>query len=334
MRPEDRTALLAGVAGASEVHDAFGLEDAHADGRRAIDVFRVIEELQIPLAFAPLDRLLGTFVRVTSTQVGILITSRRDLHMQRFTAAHELGHFVLEHERSFDERVGFPSQVRDGDLRETEADAFAAELVMPSWLIDAIAERRGWLTDHAAPAPRTVYQLSLRLAASYEATCWGLLSHGYIDRRAALELIGNGRRVKEIKTDILGGIALADPWADVWLLSEGDEGAHLEAGPNDVFVVELAEPASSGYRWDPSPAVDAGFVRLADASTFSESVVGGPAVRRLGFTTRTGPQLELSLRLSRSFATETDSRTFGISISTVGTRRGGAVADAPKITLH
>ena len=144
MNQATRDAVLRGVSGAAEMHDAFRTREAYENGLRAIDVFDAITDLQIPLVFEALDELLGACVRVNSAAVGILVTTRRDLHMQRFTAAHELGHFVLGHEGSLDREVRMPGHTIGRDIQEVEADAFAAEFLMPKWLVKAAAQRRTW----------------------------------------------------------------------------------------------------------------------------------------------------------------------------------------------
>lgn len=51
---------------------------------------------------------------------------------QRFTVAHELGHFALGHEDAPRDIGNFQSS---GDFRERQANKFAAELLMPSSLV-------------------------------------------------------------------------------------------------------------------------------------------------------------------------------------------------------
>ena len=331
-----REAILRGVGGAAETHDAFRFRDKLQDGLRAIDVFSLIDDLQIPLEFRALDALLGACVRVNSAEVGILVTTQRDLHMQRFTAAHELGHFILEHEGSLDREVRMPGHTAGRPPVEVEADAFAAEFLMPKWLLRAAAERRGWWADDALRNPEIVYQLSLRVAASYEATCWGLASHEYIASTVAEALIGNGKRLKEIKRTALRGVGLDDSWADVWLLGQHDNGAQLDAGPNDVFILDLEERAAAGFRWDASDAIKQGFVLLEDTSRFNKNVVGGPAERRVVLRSPAPGKFDLNLKLARSFAHSGDSKTLHINVSTVGTRRSdaGASSASTEGTIH
>jgi Zn-dependent peptidase ImmA (M78 family) len=52
---------------------------------------------------------------------------------RRFTIAHEIGHFVLHPGRPHMERGGLVSEA--GRLEEREADAFAAEILMPEPLV-------------------------------------------------------------------------------------------------------------------------------------------------------------------------------------------------------
>jgi Zn-dependent peptidase ImmA (M78 family)/predicted secreted protein len=318
-----RNAWLRGISGASEAHQAFRIREAHKDGLRPIDVFGAIQELEIPLVFEPLDHLLGACVRVESTTVGILITTERPLHMQRFTAAHELGHFILDHEGSLDREVRMPGNTTNRPLVEIEADAFAAEFLMPKWLVKATAERRGWWSEEPLSDPDVIYQLSLRLSVSYQAACWGLVSSDLVSHSIGSQLAD--KEPKEMKARALRGIQMSDSWADVWLLDEGDNGSHLDAGPNDLFIVELDEGAASGYRWDAAQAARSGFKILSDKSQHNENRVGAVSTRRLIFGAPPNGFHELQLHHRRSFSKRAEVQVFSVSIST----RGATKADDP-----
>ncbi|HZH04965.1 MAG TPA: ImmA/IrrE family metallo-endopeptidase, partial [Myxococcaceae bacterium] len=56
---------------------------------------------------------------------------------QRFTLAHEIGHLML-HERGQHFR---DKNFLSGDPREIEANRYAAELLMPSWMIEPAASK-------------------------------------------------------------------------------------------------------------------------------------------------------------------------------------------------
>ena len=272
-----REAILSGTSAASEVHRAFRVREATAENRGPIDVFGTIHELGVPLAFARLDALLGACVRLSEGLVGILITTERDLHMQRFTAAHELGHFVLEHEGSLDREVRMPGQFQHRDHQEIEADAFAAEFLMPRWLYRDVARRHQWSLSQLRE-PDFVYQMSLRLGVSYQAACWGLASQGYVDDETARTLVSV--KPKDCKRRALGDAVLDDPWADVWIVGPGDDGATLALGPTDLVVLSLDEQAGGGYLWDRDRLETDGFTVVSDGRTpLQEGSVGG-AVRR------------------------------------------------------
>jgi predicted secreted protein len=281
VRPAVRDAILDGTRAASEAHRAFRMrEELEATGG-AVDVFGTIDNLGIPLFFTRLDKLVGACVRLSTATVGILVTTERDLHMQRFTGAHELGLFVLEHRGSLDDEknIRWPGQAQERDPQEIAADAFAAEFLMPKWLCRDVARRHGWgrndLTD-----PRVVYQLSLRMAVSYSATCWGLAAQGLVsvDGARALEAV----RPKDTKRRVLGDVTLDDPWADVWVLGPGDHRVDLALGPTDLVVLVLEEQAGAGYLWDRDELETAGFAVLRDErAPVNNGTVGGPARRRM-----------------------------------------------------
>jgi hypothetical protein len=178
-----RNAILSGAIRATDLHVELGLRDRLKFGDRAVDVLDVVDQLGLLLLFRPLKSLLGAYLP-TPGGAGVLVTTRRDLHVQRFTAAHELGHHVLQHKAaSLDVDVGFVARgERTGyDNQELEADSFAAEFLLPKWLIVAHARRHNWGKSDLRD-PDVVYQLSLRLGASYMATCWALLSNDLVDR--------------------------------------------------------------------------------------------------------------------------------------------------------
>jgi hypothetical protein len=294
VRPVVREAILNGTRAAAETHRALRVREA-LDSGGAVDVFGTIDELGIPLYFKPLDKLLGACVRLSAGLVGILLTTERDLHMQRFTGAHELGHFVLEHRRSLDDEdsVRLPGHGEDRDPQEIEADAFAAEFLMPKWLCRDVGRRHGWRRSDLV-SPSVVYQMSLRLAVSYAAMCWGLAAQNFVTTQAAraLEMV----RPKEIKRSVLGDLSLKDPWADVWLLGEGDSGVDLSLGPNDLVVLTLRERSGAGYLWDRDVLDRAGFAVLSDERAPAKSgTVGGPTFRRIALRVPPGGRHEVRM---------------------------------------
>ncbi|MEJ8630185.1 ImmA/IrrE family metallo-endopeptidase [Sphingomonas sp. I4] len=180
-----RDAILAGTKAAHSLHRDLGIRDLieRQNGAR-VDVFGAIGKLGATLMFQPLDKLLGAYV--PAEEPGILITTRRPLPVQRFTGAHELGHLVMRHEPSLDDekilrRAPFSTVASRADQQEREADAFAAMFLTPGWLLALLLQRQHWAPE-ALANPQLVYQASLRLGTSYQATCHTLERHKAITR--------------------------------------------------------------------------------------------------------------------------------------------------------
>src|SRR5580692_7644116 len=97
-----REAILAGAKAAHTLHRDLGIrEQIERSGGGRVDVFGAIAKLGATLMFQPLDKLLGAYV--PEEEPGVLITTKRQLPVQRFTGAHELGHLYMRHESSYDD---------------------------------------------------------------------------------------------------------------------------------------------------------------------------------------------------------------------------------------
>ena len=278
-----RNAILTGVSRAAELHEEMGLREKLRDGSGPVDVFAVIAALNVMVLFRPLEGLLGAYVP-TPNAAGMLITTQRNLHVQRFTASHELGHHVLKHHApSLDLNVGFVARgEKNGyEPQEVEADAFAGEFLLPAWLIAAHARRQGWGRTELR-RPEVVYQLSLRLAASYSATCWALASAKFISQADANALAS--LPPKQSKMQALTDVAPPSWHPDVWVLSARDHGAQLVGGPQDFVVFSLDEHSGGGYEWDMDPLPSCGLEVRVDQrieKTVEATVIGGPVTRRV-----------------------------------------------------
>jgi Zn-dependent peptidase ImmA (M78 family) len=99
-----------------------------------INVNKIAENFDIPVYFQKLDDdLAGCFISETGKSA-IAINSKDSIVRQRFTLAHELGHFISY---KFQEKIG---SIFDGrgvlaslgvDPEEIFANKFAAEILMP-----------------------------------------------------------------------------------------------------------------------------------------------------------------------------------------------------------
>lgn len=216
--------------------------------RTSFDIVGAVTGRNIPLLFRPLENLLGTVVAIGKVS-GIMVTTKRDLHVQRFTLAHELGHILLGHQLSLDRTiVEFAGRNAPASrpVEEAAADTFASELLGPKQLVLKSARRHGW-TKQELRQSDNVYQLSLRLGISYEAACWGLVNSGVLTRAEAGRL--RKEPVKERKHSLAPAELITNSWANVWKLTRADTGTFLEAGPDDLFAVHVQDHASAGYLW-------------------------------------------------------------------------------------
>jgi len=212
-----RPSILEAATAASRVLKQFAVKDGVRRGPGRVDVFALLESHDIPLVFRPLNRLLGAYLDHPSP--GVLITTRRPLAVQRFTAAHELGHAVMGHRPSLDDEglLGrSPFAPRPNyDVQEVQADVFAAELLMPRWLVSDHMEAQRWTPESLSNAG-VAYQLSLRLGTSYAATCWMLERYRVVTPTVRDSLLAT--RPRDIKRKLAEGFE-PDSWhGDVWVI--------------------------------------------------------------------------------------------------------------------
>lgn len=293
-------AVRAGAMAASRLHRDLGIRETSDGAGGAVDVFEAIYNLDLPLMLRPLKGLMGAFLNDPCP--GILIGTGWRMNIQRFTAAHELGHCILKHKPSLDDedqilrRTPLALDAQNG-YQETEADAFAVGFMLPKWLMVGHCARQGWRTNDLV-RPDVVYQLSLRLGASYEATCRTLERYKLIDidQRDALLKV----KPKPLKIDLLRDYRPGDYKGDVWLLTERDQNARIDGSRDDLFVVRLEERSTAGYVWNFDELAGSGFALLRDVRESSDPEgVGGPVTRRVTAAPEGGPRGRLELHERR-----------------------------------
>lgn len=235
MRPSEGGALTAAYQAAAEAHEYLG-----TDQSQRIDVYGAIDRFGLFLSFRPLDRLLGVCI---PEERGVMITTTRPPTIQRYTAAHELGHCVMHH----------PGLLLDGETevtgqstleREQQAQLFAAYFLMPPDLADDVASRFGIMAGTVQPSQ--IYQAARDMGASYEATVWHLTNLGRVERHETANLI---RSRPTAKRDSAFGVPPANPRTDVWPIEATGEPATVDVTLGDEIVVLLPENRSTGYRW-------------------------------------------------------------------------------------
>ncbi len=217
---------------------------------------------------------------------GIFYNPAARLERQRFTVAHELGHFVLHRERVTDFRCASNSVFSASEAlaqMEREANVFASNLLMPGDLF-AQAIRSAPINLHY------MSELAARFEVSFEALCIRFIE--FTDQRAILVCWDNGyldyecrsskarlTRAKIVRTGephepppgtIASAADIDQEWqgiempASLWCPNEAPhmklrEFKHTYRDRERVLsllILESAEPRSSDTTWHDEPTED------------------------------------------------------------------------------
>jgi Zn-dependent peptidase ImmA (M78 family) len=317
-----RDTILDATLEAERLHKQVGTRKRLEELSGTIDVFGTIVSHDVVLLFKRLDGLLGAFMRKPAP--GIIVTTERPLAIQRFTAAHELGHCYLKHSASLDdESILHRSPYVDAayDQMELAADTFAAAFLMPEWALNYHAARQGWNWQSFA-SPVITYQLALRLGVSYEACARVLRRNNLLDQVTLNRLLAT--QPKQIKQQLLEGHSVANWYPNVWLLTEKDQGIQISGEPHDIFVVRLEENSGAGYLWNLDQVRDAGFNIVADErkSPSSSAEVGGPVTRILTAQSEEPCQGQIEATESRPWDPSDESMHFSFAYDLRGKEYG------------
>lgn len=156
--------LVSDLESAQQVLAAAGV------GSIPVDVERAAAVLGIRVQYEPMDDDMSGYLERRGEEWVAGVNSHHSGVRQRFTIAHELGHFVL-HRTSQDNfrDVIFTRRSMGRDLMEREADSFAAALLMPKE--DVVRDIRDGITN--------VHELAARYHVSGLAMKFRLVNLGY-----------------------------------------------------------------------------------------------------------------------------------------------------------
>jgi Zn-dependent peptidase ImmA (M78 family) len=277
-----------------------------------VDVFSVIARANIWLVYQRLRNLYGVFER-RGTTCGILLHSGHPVSVQRFTAAHEYGHFVLGHSGSLDSEHQLYEPT--DDPQESAAQAFAANFLMPLPFVNRCLDRLGLSTPEHLSA-EDVYQLGLEMGTSYRAALSQLQTLNKMprDHADALRKI----RPKQIKLALARVQAMANPRADVWRVDDRSLGRRLQPLADDEVHVAVTEPSTTGYRWTAAHADGADLAQLIADETLRDSAsefFGGDCIRHVAWRLTQPGRLGFHFRLLRPWERNGQSaRSFDLAI--------------------
>jgi Zn-dependent peptidase ImmA (M78 family)/predicted secreted protein len=310
-----------GIRAAQQEHQRLG-----TDFHSPVQIFDVIEDERIWLFFQRLQGLYGAYQRYGDA-AGIVVNSQHPPTVQRYTAAHEYGHHVLGHVASADDehRINRRSQ----NPKEVAAQAFAGEFLMPLQLVNYTLRTTGLTGRNVSLTPQHVYQLALELGVSYSATVWQLVGQHKLT-------VHDGQRLRResplvVKTG-LTGVKPEDPWADVWLLDESQEGREFSPHTRDEIHVLLAETPSTGYVWqlanDPTSVlamIDDRFETDGD-----EEILGASGLRHIAFRVAHPGVSRIRFEKRRPWQSEGQTAaTFEATVKATG-RSGDGLSDDQK----
>lgn len=210
-----------------------------------VPIFDLIEDRGIWLSFEMgLDRLLGIYQR-NGNVAGIAINAARPISLQRFTAAHELGHHELGHSSRVDDEATI--QERSADTNEIQAQTFAASLLMSELAVETRLEHRGHDPDQPDLSAIDVYLISAELGVSYKAAVTQLLALRKISYERGKEFYRSSPL--SLKQEILGGRRPENPRASVWRLTLEDNRRQIVVDVADELDIALPELHSADYEW-------------------------------------------------------------------------------------
>lgn len=318
-----RDMVIDAVAEAERLHQELDSEEILSSVGGGVDIFATITDLSVPLVFRPLEGLLGAFLPRPSP--GILVTTERGLAVQRFTAAHELGHYRLHHPGKLDDESMLhrhPFGSAGYDSGEAAADAFAASYLMPDWLFESHLIRQGW-TAQSLDDPHNAYQLALRIGVSYEAVCRSLKQHRIIGQGTLQKHLS--LTPKQIKQELLGNHPLENWYPDVWVLTDRDRGTLIQGGPKDMFLIRLRENSGAGYIWNVDELENSGFAVVSDERLIAPEAeqVGGAVERILVAASQSETAGKLDLEQARPWDSNSVTDHFSFNYELFGKESEG-----------
>jgi len=106
-----------------------------------VDILDVATRLGITVVTKPLEEDISAVLVLNGHRAAIGVNENHHLHRQRFSIAHELAHYMLHRDAAnvfVDSTLTFYRDGRSAEgvyEQEIEANAFAAELLMPAELV-------------------------------------------------------------------------------------------------------------------------------------------------------------------------------------------------------
>ena len=262
-----------------------------------VNVLDAISQIGVSVILRPLKNVIGTLLQLDQN-TGLMLSILQSTNELRFATASALSRLLIRHkkEEPINIKAWYPL-VAENDLRKIDSSAFdtVLDLLLPNFLLVELQKKQKW-ADNDMFNPFNIYQASLRLGASYQATVKAYERLGCFTNSESCKLL----KVKllDIKKELLEDV-LCDNLdnIDVWVLSENEEGTKILANPNDLIVLRLRQKGSAGYRWDLDAFEKAGFSILKDTTNIVDfEKVGSPSLRTVISKPRETSNSEIAIK--------------------------------------
>lgn len=148
-----------------------------------ISIEKIAKQLKLRVRFEPFDGDLSGCIVRHGNHATVGINSLHHENRQRFTLAHEIGHFLLHKGEEVIVDRGFRVNLRDAEAskaenpEEIEANYFAAELLMPENIL--IDDLKGKKLD--IENDELIRELADRYRVSPQALTYRLVNLGYLN---------------------------------------------------------------------------------------------------------------------------------------------------------
>jgi predicted secreted protein len=249
------------------------------DQSEPVDIYDAIDKCGLFLSFGPLEGILGVSLPKLH---GVMVTTRRNPAIQRYTAAHELAHCVLHEDLMILDEA---SQILESSPleKEQQAQLFASAFLLPPELVFRVADRYGIHPGNVIPA--AVGQAARDVGVSFEATARRLHQLDQITYAELNHVIAERPRWRR---EALFGVQPVKGAHDVWPLRASSHPVKVKVAVKDQITILFPENRTTGYRWVSTDLdIEDGAVRtVGDESRLPETPRDGvnlePAVGQQG----------------------------------------------------
>lgn len=285
------------------------------DTTQPVDPFKAIDDLQLELRFERMADLWGVIIPADPPHV--IINNQLPASVQRFTAAHEIGHWVLDNEQlTLDKAAEIHGH--SSVTRERNAQIFAGHFMMPLPLVYEAAAAHGVRKGEPVSAQQ-VYEMARDMHVSYTAAVHQLANVNFLTNAKRTEYLR--MTPASLKRQLTYGLGMANARGDVWPVEVSRDSLDVEVFAGDEIVISLVESPSTGFTWMP---LEAGWTYRANGSVAELALEGfvGPKGPSVEVDSGAGEELELPTIAPLAIVNDVfvENPDVGVSIGGAGNR--------------